>query len=132
MRLIVGAVLLALSTVALPAAARPPGPPPPLHEVLISQADSLGISADQVAAIEALAGASREDAHTAHEAMRAALSAGDDAAVDAARSDLDALRESMEAGLESILGAATWARVQAELPPPPDGPPPGPPRRDRD
>jgi len=114
---------IGIFTMASAALAEPrPGPPPPLHRVLIEQADELGITAEQTAQIEALADANEASGRAAHDSMQAAQASGDAAAIQAARTELDALRATMEDGFGSIFGAERWAEIQAELPPPP--PPP--------
>jgi len=118
MRILIGCTLLLGALFATSAHARPPGPPP-LHKVLLEQADDLGITADQAAAIEALADDMQDSARDAHEAMRSARQSGDDAAIEAARADLEDVRATFEGELEGILGAESWERIQAELPPPP-------------
>lgn len=126
MRSIIGCVALLALSVGAVAEARPPGPPP-LHIVILEQADELGISDAQADALEAAAEAHKAGADAAHQAMRVAMEFGDGNAVAAAEAGLEQLRATMEAELEAVLGTETWQRVQAELPPPPprDGRPPG-------
>lgn len=113
---------LMLPTLAL--AKPPPGPrgdrpPPPLHEVIIDQADALGLSQAQVDAVQTAADGFEERARAAHEQMRSARRADDPAAQAAAHAELEALREDVDAALQDALGADDWARVQAALPAPP-------------
>lgn len=97
------------------------GPPrhgPPAHEVLLDNADEIGLDDATVARIQALADATRADMDQLREA--AELARG----TDAERSIHQAMRERGRALMDQIRGLLTdeqWAAAQEILPPPPDG-----------
>jgi len=119
-RLIVS-VGFALAAVTTTIAQARPGqrPPPPLHQILIDQADDLGITAAQLEELEELAEANEADGRATHEAMKAARESGDDSAIATAKTAMDAHRAKMTAGFEAIFGVDGWAELRSELPPPP-------------
>ena len=104
----------------------PPPPPPPLELILVEHADELGLSADQVAQIQALAEAARVELGALHRAVGDAFREGTRAAFLAAD---EALHERMLALRSAVLGVLTevqWRALPQLLPPPPP-PPCGPP-----
>lgn len=132
-------LLLPWLALAAPALAMPPGGPPkgpPLHEIVLEQADTLGLDAATVGEIEALFDGSRAEhealAEVLHQALaqqRALLEVDvpDRAAVLAQAeviSDAELqLRQhhlSLELDLRALLSAEQWQQVRRP------GPPPGP------
>lgn len=95
--------------------------PPPPHVLLIESADALGLDAETVAAIEAIA----EEARPEMEALHQALERADEAGREAAR---EAMHETGHAVMEDILAQLTEEQRAAamEILPPPPGEGPGP------
>ncbi len=106
--------------------ARPPGPPPPLHQVLVDHAEELGLTAQDVELLEAWGARHAAEGRAIHEAVR---TAPDAVAREAAHEAAEAFRETMHAELEDLVGEARLAEWMASLPPPPARPERAPPRR---
>ena len=107
------------------------GPPPPLELVLVEHADELGLSAEQVAEIQALAEAAHSELGALHRAVGDAFREGTVAEFLAADEALHERMLALRAAVLGVLTDAQWRTLQETLPPPcPEpgrGAPPGPP-----
>ncbi len=103
-------------------------PPPPLELILVEHADELGLTADQVAEIQALAEAARAELGALHRAVGDAFRTGTVAEFLAADEALHERMLALRAAVLGVLTDAQWRALQQFLPPPPPppcGPPPG-------
>jgi hypothetical protein len=101
----------------------PPPGPPPLELIVVHFAEQIGLTADQVARIQAIADGAREEMRALHDAVRTALQSGtvaDFLAADVALRDRQA---QLAADVLGVLTEAQWQALQQVLPPPPPAPP---------
>ncbi|MBN1774334.1 MAG: hypothetical protein JXB32_23945 [Deltaproteobacteria bacterium] len=97
----------------------PPPPPPPLERVLVEHAEELGLSAEQVAEIQALAEAARVELGALHRAVGEAFREGTAAEFLAADEALHDRMLALRAAVLEVLTEAQWRALQQLLPPPP-------------
>jgi hypothetical protein len=101
----------------------PPPGPPPLELIVVHFAEQIGLTADQVARIQAIADGAREEMRALHDAVRTALQSGTVADFLAADLALRDRQAQLAADVLGVLTDAQWRALQQVLPPPPPAPP---------